>query len=75
MLACTVQLSIISLDKSLFCQVAALLGLPMILVVNGGLGSAFDELSQNIDACHMAGAQVKGVLVNKVSFKALFVQW
>ena len=29
-------------------QVAKLLGLKMILVVNGGLGSAFDELSLNV---------------------------
>mmetsp|Transcript_30535 Transcript_30535/g.36019 ORF Transcript_30535/g.36019 Transcript_30535/m.36019 type:complete len:385 (+) Transcript_30535:66-1220(+) len=55
--------SIINMNNG---QVAALLGLPIIMVVNGGLGSAFDELAQNIDTCNAAGAQVKGVLVNKI---------
>ncbi len=36
------------------------------LVVNGGLGSAFDELSLNLAACEKGGAEVAGVLVNKI---------
>jgi phosphate acetyltransferase len=47
-------------------QVAALLKVPVVLVVNGGVGSAFDELALNIHACHAAGATVGGVLVNKI---------
>ena len=35
-------------------------------MVNGGLGSAFDELSLNLAACERAGADIAGVLVNKI---------
>lgn len=45
---------------------AALLNIPMVLVVNGGLGSAFDELALNMAACEAAGAKVGAVLVNKI---------
>lgn len=47
-------------------QVAALLGLPMILVVSGGLGSAFDELELNKTLCEKYGAKVVGVILNRV---------
>ena len=35
-------------------------------MVNGGLGSAFDEFTLNLAACEKAGAEVAGVLVNKI---------
>lgn len=47
-------------------QVASLLQVPMVLVVNGGLGKAFDELSLNRALCLAEGVRMKGVIVNKV---------
>ena len=38
----------------------------MVLVVNGGLGSAFDELALNRLMCIENNVKIKGVLVNKV---------
>jgi len=55
--------SVVNLNNA---QVAALLDVPMVLVVNGGLGSAFDELALNMAACEAAGAKVGAVLVNKI---------
>lgn len=55
--------SIVNLDNA---RVASILGLNMLLVVNGGLGSAFDELSLNRLACLNQGVQIKGVIINKV---------
>ena len=55
--------SIVNLDNA---RVASLLGLDLILVVNGGLGSAFDELALNRLACENHNVKVKGVIVNKV---------
>ena len=47
-------------------QVAALLNVPVILVASGGLGSAFDELTLNKTLCDKYGAQVVGVILNRV---------
>jgi dethiobiotin synthetase len=47
-------------------QVAARLGLDMILIGSGGLGSTYDELAQNIAICRANGVQVKGIILNKV---------
>jgi dethiobiotin synthetase len=55
--------SIVNLDNA---RVASILGLSMVLVVNGGLGSAFDDLSINRLACAHHGVKLKGVIVNKV---------
>ena len=55
--------SIVNMNNA---QVAALLGVNMVLVANGGLGSAFDELSLNLHVCKAAGAKVGGVIVNKI---------
>lgn len=55
--------AIVNLDNA---RVASLLGLQMILVVNGGLGSAFDDLSLNRLACAHNGVRIRGVIVNKV---------
>lgn len=47
-------------------QVAALLGIPMLLVAPGGLGSAFDELELNKTLCEKHGVKVAGVILNRV---------
>lgn len=55
--------SIVNLDNA---RVASILGLDMVLVVNGGLGSAFDELALNRLMCLHNNVNIKGVLLNKV---------
>ena len=47
-------------------QVAALLGADVVLIANGGLGSAFDELDMNRAMCKEADARIRGVIINKV---------
>ena len=46
--------------------VASSLGSDVVLVSEGGLGSAFDKIYLNRQACAMAGANVVGVVLNKV---------
>jgi BioD-like phosphotransacetylase family protein len=55
--------SIINLNNA---QVASHLGCDMILVANGGLGSAFDELNLNYNMCKAHGVRLAGVIINKV---------
>jgi len=55
--------SIINLNNA---KVAGSLGLNMVIISSGGLGSAFDELSLNIALCEKYGIKVKGVILNKV---------
>lgn len=38
----------------------------MVLIANGGLGSAFDELELNRILCHHYNVRVAGVIINKV---------
>ena len=47
-------------------HIAALVNSPMVLVVNGGIGRAFDDLTLNKALCEVEGASVCGVIVNKV---------
>lgn len=47
-------------------KVACELGLDVVLIGNGGLGSAFDELVLNIELCHLYGVHVRGVILNRV---------
>ena len=47
--------------------VADVLGTGVVLVVNGGIGSAFDELALNKQLCDAEGSNVVGVLMNKVA--------
>lgn len=47
-------------------NVAARLGLDMVLIASGGLGSAHDELALNINLCHQQGVRVRGVILNRV---------
>lgn len=55
--------SIVGLSNAM---VAAHLGLDMIIVASGGLGSAIDELALNIQMAHNYGVNVKGVILNRV---------
>jgi dethiobiotin synthetase len=47
-------------------QVARLLNARMVLVANGGLGNAFDELTLNHNLCQTHGVDIAGVIINKV---------
>jgi phosphate acetyltransferase len=47
-------------------EVAKLLGLDVVMVSGGGIGSAFDELFLNIELCHKARVRVQGIILNKV---------
>lgn len=55
--------SIIGMNNA---KVASMLGLDMIIIASGGLGSAFDELAINIALCHAHGVNVRGVILNRV---------
>lgn len=47
-------------------KVASLIGADMVLIANGGLGSAFDELELNRVLCQHYGVRIAGVVINKV---------
>lgn len=47
-------------------KVASWLGAAMVLVANGGLGKAFDELELNRVLCEHHGVPIAGVIINKV---------
>ncbi|KAL7515967.1 hypothetical protein ACHAWX_001030 [Stephanocyclus meneghinianus] len=47
-------------------RVAAELGADVVLVANGGLGKAFDELELNRSLCLQYGVNIAGVVINKV---------
>lgn len=47
-------------------KVASLLDLNMILIVTGGLGSAFDALTVNKALCDLFKVKVSGVIINRV---------
>ena len=47
-------------------KVASWLGADMVLVANGGLGSAYDDLELNRILCHHHGVTIAGVIINKV---------
>lgn len=55
--------SIVNLNNA---KVAAALGLDMVIVASGGLGSAHDELALNIAMCQQHGVNVRGVILNRV---------
>jgi len=46
-------------------RVAATLGIDVVLVANGGVGSTFDELALNVIACRAERANVAGIIINK----------
>lgn len=47
-------------------QVAKFLGLEVVIIASGGLGSAHDELALNIAMCRQCKVNVKGVILNRV---------
>lgn len=47
-------------------DVASLLGLDVLLVANGGLGSTYDVLTLNKTLCSSRGVRVSAILLNKV---------
>jgi dethiobiotin synthetase len=55
--------SIVGLNNA---KVASLLGADMVLICNGGLGSAFDELELNRVLCQHYNVRIAGVILNKV---------
>lgn len=55
--------SIVELSNA---KAAALVGADVVLVTNGGLGKAFDELEMNRQMFASEGVKVRGVVLNKV---------
>lgn len=55
--------SIVGLNNA---KVASVIGADMVLVANGGLGSAFDELELNRILCQHYNVRIAGVIINKV---------
>jgi len=55
--------SILGLNNA---KIAAMLGVDMVIIASGGLGSTFDELSLNIALCREHGANIRGVILNRV---------
>lgn len=55
--------SIVDLNNA---KVAKQLGLDVIIIAKGGLGSAFDELYLNKSLCDQMGVKVAGVILNRV---------
>jgi len=46
-------------------KVAATLGIDVVLVANGGIGSTFDDLHLNVLACRAENASIAGIIINK----------
>ena len=55
--------SIVNMNNA---QVAAKLGLDIILIASGGLGSAHDELALNVSMCRDYGVNIREIILNKV---------
>ena len=55
--------SIVNMNNA---KVAHGLGLDVVIIASGGLGSAHDELAMNITMCHHYGLKVQGVILNRV---------
>jgi phosphate acetyltransferase len=55
--------SIVNLNNA---SVAASLGLNIVIIAKGGLGSSFDELALNKALCDHLGVKISGVILNKV---------
>ncbi len=55
--------SIVTLNNA---TVAAMLGLEMVIIAKGGLGSTFDELALNKALCDQNGVKIAGVIINRV---------
>ncbi|HRD56370.1 MAG TPA: AAA family ATPase [Parachlamydiaceae bacterium] len=55
--------SIIDLNNA---KVAKRLGLDVVMIASGGLGSSFDELCLNIALAEQYGVKIRGVILNRV---------
>ncbi len=55
--------SIVGLNNA---KVAANLGIDMVIIASGGLGSSFDELCLNIALCKSLGVNIRGVILSRV---------
>ncbi len=55
--------SIVTLNNA---TVAAMLGLDVVIIAKGGLGSTFDELALNKALCDQMGVKIAGVILNRV---------
>lgn len=55
--------SIVNMNNA---RIASELGLDMIIIAEGGLGSAFDEIALNVALCHSYNVKVRGIILNKV---------
>jgi len=55
--------SIINMNNA---KIAGELGLNMIIIASGGLGSAHDELALNVAMCKAHGVNITGVILNRV---------
>ncbi len=62
--------SVVDLNNA---QVAKRLNADMILVANGGLGSAYDDLALNYLMCQRWGVNVIGIILNKVNDTSLII--
>jgi BioD-like phosphotransacetylase family protein len=47
-------------------RVASILGLDIVIIASGGIGSTHDELALNIALCQQYGVKVRGVILNRV---------
>ncbi|KAG9401933.1 hypothetical protein AC1031_007637 [Aphanomyces cochlioides] len=56
-------------------RVAAELGVDMVLIANGGIGSTFDDLSLNRAMCKEYGVRIRGVILNKVRPDKVDMMW
>lgn len=55
--------SIVNMNNA---RVAAELGLDIVIIASGGLGSAHDELALNVEMCRRYGVKIRGVILNRV---------
>lgn len=55
--------SIVTLNNA---RVASMLGLDIVIIAKGGLGSTFDELALNKALCDQLGIKIAGVILNRV---------
>lgn len=55
--------SIININNAL---VASKLGLDVVIIASGGLGSSYDELALNLAMCKQYNVTVRGVILNRV---------
>ena len=47
-------------------QVASMLGLDIVLIASGGIGSCIDSIILNLSLCREYNVNVKGIIINKV---------